>query len=36
MIGYVTIGSNDIPRPWAFFDPALQPPGYKRTFEGGG
>jgi catechol 2,3-dioxygenase-like lactoylglutathione lyase family enzyme len=36
MIGYVTIGSNDIARSCAFFDAALEPLGYKRTFEGGG
>lgn len=36
MLGYVTIGSNDIPRSCAFFDAALEPLGYKRTFEGGG
>jgi catechol 2,3-dioxygenase-like lactoylglutathione lyase family enzyme len=36
MIGYVTIGSNDIARSCAFFDSAFEPLGYKRTFEGGG
>ena len=36
MIGYVTIGSNDIARSCAFFDAAFEPLGYKRTFEGGG
>lgn len=36
MIGYVTIGSNDIPRACAFFDAAFEPLGYTRTFEGGG
>jgi catechol 2,3-dioxygenase-like lactoylglutathione lyase family enzyme len=36
MIGYVTIGSNDIARSCAFFDATLEPLGYKRTFEGGG
>jgi catechol 2,3-dioxygenase-like lactoylglutathione lyase family enzyme len=36
MIGYVTIGSNDIARSCAFFDAALAPLGYSRTFEGGG
>jgi catechol 2,3-dioxygenase-like lactoylglutathione lyase family enzyme len=36
MIGYVTIGSNDIARSCAFFDAALAPLGYQRTFEGGG
>ena len=36
MLGYVTIGSNDIQRSCAFFDAAFEPLGYKRTFEGGG
>ena len=36
MIGYVTIGANDIARSTAFFDAALEPLGYARTFEGGG
>lgn len=36
MIGYVTIGSNDIARSCAFFDAAFEPLGYKRSFEGGG
>lgn len=36
MIGYVTIGSNDIARSAAFFDAAFKPLGYVRTFEGGG
>jgi len=36
MIGYVTIGSNDITRSCTFFDAALAPLDYKRTFEGGG
>ena len=36
MIGYVTIGSNDIARSCRFFDAAFEPLGYKRTFEGGG
>ncbi|MGH6949254.1 MAG: VOC family protein [Vitreimonas sp.] len=36
MIGYVTIGSNNIARSCAFYDAALGPLGYKRTFEGGG
>ncbi|MGE0741031.1 MAG: VOC family protein [Hyphomonadaceae bacterium] len=36
MIGYVTIGSNDIARSCAFFDAAFEPLGYTRTFEGGG
>ena len=36
MIGYVTIGSNDIARSCAFFDAAFEPLGYARSFEGGG
>ena len=36
MIGYVTIGSNNIERSCAFFDAAFEPLGYKRSFEGGG
>lgn len=36
MIGYVTIGTNDVPRSCAFFDAAFEPLGYKRHFEGGG
>jgi catechol 2,3-dioxygenase-like lactoylglutathione lyase family enzyme len=36
VIGYVTIGSNDIARSCAFFDAAFEPLGYQRTFEGGG
>jgi catechol 2,3-dioxygenase-like lactoylglutathione lyase family enzyme len=36
MIGYVTIGTNDVARSTAFFDAALEPLGYARTFEGGG
>jgi len=36
MIGYVTIGSNDIARSCAFFDAVFGPLGYQRTFEGGG
>ena len=36
MIGYVTIGSNDIARSCAFFDAVFEPLGYKRSFEGGG
>ena len=36
MIGYVTIGANDVARSTAFFDAALEPLGYARTFEGGG
>lgn len=36
MIGYVTIGTNDIARACTFFDAAFEPLGYLRTFEGGG
>ena len=36
MIGYVTIGTNDVARSTAFYDAALEPLGYARTFEGGG
>lgn len=36
MIGYVTIGSNDISRSCAFFDAAFEPLGYTRTFVDGG
>jgi len=36
MIGYVTIGSNDIARSCAFFDALFEPLGYQRHFEGGG
>ena len=36
MIGYVTIGSNNIERSCAFFDAALAPLGYARTFCEGG
>jgi catechol 2,3-dioxygenase-like lactoylglutathione lyase family enzyme len=32
MIGYVTIGTNDIERSCAFFDAAFEPLGYKRSF----
>ena len=34
MIGYVTIGSNDVARSCAFFDAAFEPLGYKRKDEG--
>lgn len=33
MIGYVTLGSNDLPRAWAFYDVLLGELGAKRTFE---
>lgn len=36
MIGYVTIGSNDIEKSCAFYDAALAPLGYGRTFCEGG
>jgi catechol 2,3-dioxygenase-like lactoylglutathione lyase family enzyme len=36
MIGYVTIGSNDIARSVAFFDAVFAPLGYARTFHEGG
>ncbi len=36
MIGYVTIGSNNIERSCAFYDAALAPLGYARTFCEGG
>jgi catechol 2,3-dioxygenase-like lactoylglutathione lyase family enzyme len=32
MIGYVTIGTNNIERSCAFFDAAFEPLGYKRKF----
>ena len=35
MIGYVTIGSNDIPGSVAFFDAVFAPLGYARTFHEG-
>ncbi len=36
MIGYVTVGSNNIERSCAFYDAALAPLGYARTFCEGG
>jgi len=36
MIGYVTIGSNDIEKSCAFYDAALAPLNYARTFKDGG
>lgn len=33
MIGYVTIGSNDLTRSCAFYDAVLEPLGYGRTFK---
>lgn len=36
MIGYVTIGTNNVERSCAFYDAALAPLGYARTFCEGG
>jgi catechol 2,3-dioxygenase-like lactoylglutathione lyase family enzyme len=36
MIGYVTIGTNDLKRSAAFYDAALVPFGYAKTFQDGG
>ena len=36
MIGYATIGTNDVKRAVKFYDAALEPLGYKRIFEDGG
>ena len=36
MIGYITIGTNDLKTSVAFYDAAFEPLGYARTFEGGG
>jgi catechol 2,3-dioxygenase-like lactoylglutathione lyase family enzyme len=36
MIGYVTIGTNDLKRSTTFYDAALLPFGYAKTFEDGG
>jgi len=33
MIGYVTLGSNDLPRAWAFYDALLGEIGASRTWE---
>ncbi len=35
MLGYVTIGTNDIDRSVAFFDPVLAALGAERTFKDG-
>ncbi len=35
MIGYVTIGTNDLERAKAFYDKVLEPLGGKRTFANG-
>lgn len=32
MIGYATLGSNDLERAWAFYDKVLAPLGGKRLF----
>lgn len=32
MIGYVTLGSNDLPRAWAFYDALMAVVGGKRFF----
>lgn len=36
MIGYVTIGHNDLEKACAFYDAAFAPLGYSRTFREGG
>jgi catechol 2,3-dioxygenase-like lactoylglutathione lyase family enzyme len=36
MISYISIGSNDVERSCRFFDAALAPLGYARTFSAGG
>ena len=36
MLGYLTIGVNDIDQSVAFYDEALGPLGYARTFKEGG
>jgi catechol 2,3-dioxygenase-like lactoylglutathione lyase family enzyme len=36
MIGYVTIGSNDIDRSVAFYDPVMGALGYEQVFKQGG
>ena len=33
MIGYVTLGSNDLPRAFAFYDALLTELGARRTFD---
>ena len=33
MIGYVTLGSNDLPRAFAFYESLLGEIGAKRTWE---
>ena len=36
MIGYVTIGTDDLERAVAFYDPVLGALGHERTFKDGG
>lgn len=36
MIGYITIGTNDVSRAVKFYDSALEHLGYRRTFLDGG
>ena len=36
MIGYVTLGSNDLPRAFAFYDALLAELGATRTFDSEG
>ncbi len=36
MIGYVTLGTNDLPRATAFYDALLEPLGIRRIMDFGG
>ena len=36
MIGYVTIGHNDLEKSMAFYDAVFEPLGYARSFKDGG
>lgn len=36
MLGYVTIGANDLDRAVTFYDPAMQALGFARKFKDGG
>lgn len=36
MLGYVTIGANDLDRAVTFYDPAFEALGFKRKFTDGG
>ncbi len=36
MLGYVTIGANDLDRALKFYDPAMEALGFKRQFNEGG